>query len=215
VSNCAEQFYGFVTIFLGLLTAAGLPYLILEHRWRWRWREVPAGLAPAHEASGAVYRQEGTVSTYLREAPPLIRMAAFSCLLFGQMFVPGLLVGAFGLIVGGIGMVSIPGLITAAKLYCAGLALLRREPRAAYFGARNAAAWALWLNGTIFAVTTSIALVARISSVDFWAFYATLNGYGLLSVLQALLLIYATRKHEDALFAPSQLVRIAAKMYAL
>ena len=47
------------------------------------------------------------------------------------------------------GLVSIPGLITAAKIYSTGMALLRRSPREAYFKARNAAAWALWLNGII------------------------------------------------------------------
>jgi hypothetical protein len=175
---------------------------------------VQSGETAAHEGGGGVYRVEGTVPLFLTRAPALVRLAAFSCFLFGQMFVPGLLVGAFGLLAGGIGMVSIPGLITAAKLYRAGLALLRREPRAAWFAARNAAAWALWLNGTVFALSMVTAVMAHTASVDFWAFIGFVNGYGLLSVLQALLLLAATRRHEDALFAPSQLTRLQRDYYA-
>jgi hypothetical protein len=199
-------------LFLG---AALLPYLLVEQRWRWRWREVQSGVIAAHASEGGgIYRAEGTVPTYLTRAPRLVRLAAFSCLVFGQMFVPGLLLGAFGLIAGGIGMVSIPGLITAAKLYRAGLALLRREPRASYFAARNAAAWSLWLNGSVFGITLLAALITHATSVDFWAFFAFVNGYGLLSVVQALLLLSTARRHEDALFAPSQLIRIAPDYYA-
>jgi hypothetical protein len=123
------------------------------------------------------------------------------------MFVPGLLVGAFGLLAGGIGLVSIPGLVTAAKLFRAGLLLLRREPREAYFAARNAAAWALWLNGLIMAVSFALLLTPlRPTTESGFGLFLFVNGYGLASIVQALLLHSATAKHEDALFAPSQLI---------
>ena len=43
---------------------------------------------------------------------------------------------ALGLFFFGAGLVLVPILITAAKLYRAGLLLLRREPRTAYFATR-------------------------------------------------------------------------------
>ena len=106
---------------------------------RRRSRRAPASIAPP-----------ATCRATCSEAPRLIRWTAFSCFLFGQMFVPGLVVGLFGIVVAGVGIVSIPGLITAAKIYRAGFALLRREPRWSAVRARDAAAWALWLNGIIF-----------------------------------------------------------------
>jgi hypothetical protein len=201
------DFISLVGVALGLLFAAGLPYLQVESAWRWRWREVVEGEVVAHQGPAGVYRAAGMVPTYRQSAPASIKMAAFSSLLFGQMFLPGLLLGAFGLLAGGIGLCSIPGLITAAKLYRAGLQLLRREPREAYFSARNAAAWALWLNGIV--LGGSLLLIITITPFGpvgdaAWALLLFVNGYGALSMLQALLVLYALSKHEAALFAPSR-----------
>jgi hypothetical protein len=207
----AMDFISVLGVALGLLSAAALPYLLVESGWRWRWREVICGEAAANTGAVGVYRVEGTVPTYRREAPASIRLAAFTSLLFGQMFLPGLLLGAFGLLAGGIGLVSIPGLITAAKLYRSGLQLLRREPREAYFAARNAATWVLWLNGVVLLASLMIVVSPlRPSGEAGWSLLGVLNGYGLLSMLQALLVMHATAKHEDALFAPSQMVRIGS-----
>ena len=148
---------GLVIAFV-MLFAASLPYVFCESRWRWRWREIEAGRVAADGASVGIYRASGDVPRYLHEAPRLIRWTAFSCFLFGQMFVPGLAMGLFGMVMAGIGLTSIPGLITAAKIYRVGFALLRRQPRLAYFRARNAAAWALWLNGVI--LVCSLVLLA-------------------------------------------------------
>jgi hypothetical protein len=200
---------------LGLLLAAALPYAVVEARWRWRWREVESGEVAAHQGALGVYRAEGTVPTFLRQAPPLVRWAAYTSLLFGQMFVPGLLLGSFGLLAGGIGLVSIPGLITAAKLYRSGLQLLHRDPRESYFSARSAAAWALWLNAIVFAGSLVVALAPlRPTSTAAWQLMLFINGYGLASVLQALLVLRATSRWEDALFAPSQLVRLGSTLVA-
>jgi hypothetical protein len=204
-----------VIVVLGLLLSAALPYLLVESKWRWRWREVEVGRLPTHLGEQSLYRDAGTVPTYLRRAPRMIRIAAFTCFLFGQMFVPGLLMGAFGLIAGGIGLVSIPGLITAAKLYASGLALLRREPRVAYFKTRNAAAWALWLNGIVFAGSLIIGAVVRMGAGNevVWAFIAFFNGYGLLSALQAWLCLRATSRYEDALFLPTEATKVNGTWY--
>ncbi len=194
---------GLVTLtivgFVMLFTAA-LPYVFVESRWRWRWREVPAGRVAADVASVGVYRAGGDVPRYLHEAPRLVRWTAFSCFLFGQMFVPGLAIAIVGLMMGGVGLVSIPGLITAAKIYRVGLSLLRRETRVAVFRARDAATWALWLNGVIFA--GSLLFVPRALDHHGTAgLIAFVDGYGALSVLQALLMRRAVRVWEDAFFS--------------
>ena len=191
------------SIALGLVVTAAVPYVLVERRWRWRWREVEAGAIDVFNDGGGAYRAGGTVPTYRARAPGLVRGVAFSCLFFGQMFVPGLLLGSFGLLAGGVGLVSIPGLITAAKLYRAGIQLLKRQPREAYFGGRNAAAWALWLNGVVFGASLLIALTPlRPTTEGGFVLMGLINAYGLASVLQALLLLRATDRFEDALFAP-------------
>src|SRR4051812_23268921 len=99
---------------VGLCVAAAIPFLITRSRWRWRWREVETGQVPVMTGEDSPYRAGGTVPTHLGDAPRSVQLAAFTCFLFGQMFVPGLLTGIFGLLAFGIGLVSIPGLITAA-----------------------------------------------------------------------------------------------------
>ncbi len=182
--------------------AAALPYKVLGRRWRWRWQEVQDGEAPAH-AAAIVYREAGTVPTYLREAPPMVRAAAFTSLMFGGLLVPLLVVCALGLFFFGLGLVLVPILISAGKLYRAGLLLLRREPRTAYFAARNAAFWSLWcvalgIIGCVFVAISNfdlgmIAVMAMTASAI---------------IGQALLVLRATRHYEDELFAPSRLVRL-------
>ena len=182
-----------------MLFAASLPYVFVESRWRWRWREVPAGRIAADGASAGVYRDGGEVPRYLHEAPRLVRWTAFSCFLFGQMFVPGLAVGLFGLVMAGVGIVSIPGLITAAKIYRVGFSLLRRDHRVAVLRARDAASWALWLNGVIF--VGSLLFVPRALDHSAVASMITfVDAYGALSMLQALLMLRAVRVWEDAFF---------------
>ena len=182
-----------------MVFAASLPYVFVESRWRWRWREVPAGRIAADGASAGVYRAGGDVPRYLHEAPRLVRWTAFSCFLFGQMFLPGLTMGLFGLVMGGLGLLSIPGLITAWKIYRVGFSLLRRELRVAVFRARDAAAWALWLNGVIFA--GSLLFVPRaLDHRGIAGMIAFVDGYGALSILQALLMLRAVRVWEAAFF---------------
>lgn len=187
-----------IVAFVALL-GASLPYVFVEARWRWRWREVPAGRVVADATSTGVYRGGGDVPRYLHEAPRLVRWTAFSCFLFGQMFVPGLAMGLFGLVMAGVGIVSIPGLITAAKIYRVGFSLLRREHRVAVFRARDAAAWALWLNGVIF--VGSLLFVPRaLDHHGVAGIIVFVDAYGALSILQALLMLRAVRVWEDAFF---------------
>jgi hypothetical protein len=184
------------------LLAAALPYALLERRWRWRWREIEVGRERVHADESGAYRQGGaTVPVYRREAPRLVRVAAFSSLLFGQLFVPGLALGAFGLIAGGLGILLAPGLVANAKLYLAGLALLRRDPRTAWFRARNAAAWTFWVNVTLIAVAVAVAPFTR---YWLWPALVVFIAYLVASMLPALLLRLAASANEDALFLPSE-----------
>jgi hypothetical protein len=160
---------------------------------------VPAGHVAADATASGVYRAGGEVPRYLHEAPRLVRWTALTCFLFGQMFVPGLAVALLGLFAGGVGFLGIPGLITAAKIYRVGLALLRRETRAAVFRARDAAAWALWLNGIIF--VGSLAFVPHaFEHAALARSLAFIDGYGAASMLQALLMLRCARVWEDAFF---------------
>ena len=190
---------GIVALWIG---AAALPYWFFAKRWRWRWQEVESGELPV-QAGASLYREAGTVPTYLRQAPPLVRAAAFSCFLFGQLLIPYLVMSCLALFFFGIGLVLVPILITAGKLYRAGLMLLRREPRTAYFAARNAALWSLWCVG-LGGVGCVVVLVANFDPTLFAVMALAITGV----VAQALLLLRATRRYEDALFAPSRLVRL-------
>ena len=192
----------FAVVAFVMLFTASLPYVFVENRWRWRWREIEAGRVATDRGAPSIYRAAGDVPRYLHEAPRLVRWTAFSCFLFGQMFVPGLAMGLFGLLFGGVGLVSIPGLITAAKIYRTGLALLRRDPRVAVFRARDAAAWALWLNGILLAFSL-VFVPHAFSSSGTAAMIGLVDGYGAVSILQALLMLRAVRVWEDALFADS------------
>ena len=200
---------------LGMMAVAWIPYALVERQWRWRWREVEAGRVPAF-AEGSLYREGASVPTFLSQAPASIRFAAFTCFFFGQMFVPGLALGLVGLVFGGVGVVSIPGLIVAGRLWLAGLDLLRRTPRDAYWRTRSAATLALWLNGTIFGFSVLAAALIRPEwSSGFWGFFFFVNGYGLVSVTHALALLWATRRYEDALLAPTQALALGRRIYQI
>jgi hypothetical protein len=181
-----------------------LPFLLVERAWRWRWNEIAAGEAPAFTGAGGAYREEGTVPVHLGRAPRDLRIAAFTCLLLGQMFLPGLAMGIIGMLAMGIGIVSIPGLVVAAKLYGAGLALLRRQPVESYFKARDAARWALWLNGFISAGCALYLLFFAGHLHRMWPAFVLLLLYVAVSIGQALYLRAVVIRHEDALFQRSQ-----------
>jgi hypothetical protein len=182
--------------------AALLPFIVLERRWRWRWQEVELGQMPAH-AGDSLYRQSGNVPFYLRRAPDGILVAAFTCLLLGELILPGMVLATLGMFFFGLGMVLVPILISAGKLYRAGLLLLLREPRTAYFAARNAAKWSLWCLG--FGVLGSILVCGY--AFD-WLFVVIAAPAAAVIAGQALYLLHVTRRWEDALFATSRLVRL-------
>jgi hypothetical protein len=156
------------TIFFAVAVIA---YLVVERRWRWRWQEVESGRVAADGAAGT-YRDGGAVPRYLPRAPAAVRAAAFASLLLGQLFVPLAFIGGMAIVYYGLGVVVTPFLIGTFKIYRAGLTLLRRDPRLAYFRARDAAVWSGWACGVF-----------------------------LVGLVPAILLAHVTRKYEDYLFA--------------
>jgi hypothetical protein len=191
-----------LVVFAIWIGAAVVPWLVLERRWRWRWQEVELGQMPAH-SDGGLYRQSGSVPFFLRRAPDGVRFAALTCLLFGELLLPGMVMATLGMFFFGLGMVLVPILITAGKLYRAGLLLLLREPRTAYFAARNAARWSLWSLGC----GVVIAIVTCIVAFD-WLFVAIFFPVAALIAAQAVYLLHVTHRWEDALFASSRMVRL-------
>lgn len=195
---------GFALVAMLCLACAAVPYFVVERRWRWRWREIAAGRVAA-DAVGGAYRAAGDVPRFRERAPASVRLAAFSSLLVGQLFVPLTLVGAFTILYFGLGVLTVPYLITCAKLYRAGLTLLHRDPRLAYFRARDAAQWAAWLGEAPLVVATLVVLLCDPPGlIVLWR--RPLVGLALAGAILfvvARLLLHVTRKWEDALFEAS------------
>jgi len=85
----------------------------------------------------------------------VVQVTAVMSWVLGAMFVPGLLGGFVGLFVAGLGLVAVPGLILAARLFALGGPLLRGEPGAAA-RARSAASFARVLNAIVLAVVSLV-----------------------------------------------------------
>lgn len=186
------------------LVCAVLPYVFVERSWRWRWREIEDGRVAA-DARSSVYREGGDVPRFRERAPASVRLAAFVALWCGQLFVPIAFFGAVTLIVGGLGLLTIPLLITCAKLYRAGLTLLHRDPRLAYFRARSAAVWSLAVNGATLAVLAALTLHwIFVDGLHLAAIWLVMITAAVTAIVSALLLLWVTKKWEDALFAASE-----------
>jgi hypothetical protein len=88
-------------------------------------------------------------------APRAIRRTALWSIYMGQMAVPGGLLGLFGTVYAGIGIISLPGLMLAFGIWGLGYALLRRDPEAEQ-KARDLASFAILLN--VVGVAIAVAL---------------------------------------------------------
>lgn len=95
-----------LSVFSGLYT-----YRSCERRHRSKWQR-------AHEG------------TLRKRAPEHIRRTALWSIYMGQMALPGGLLGLFGMLAMGLGLVSIPGMILAVRIWRLGFAMLRRDPDA-------------------------------------------------------------------------------------
>jgi hypothetical protein len=192
----SDTFCDGLTLVAGLLHlapfAAAFAYARAERQHRAAWTKVP--LPPA-VIDHSAYRSGGAVVTgHLERAPVFVRLAAASSLIFGAMFVPGVVWGIFGLVAWGIGLSSIPGLVIAAMLWRAGHAMLRGDRDAAAL-ARSAATASLWLNSLI--VSGAVIVSAAFPDGDVWIMTGGVSFYALLSIGQALVLRSAAAELED------------------
>ncbi|KIG19256.1 hypothetical protein DB30_03812 [Enhygromyxa salina] len=168
-------------VFGGLFT-----YTACERRHRARWvrferREIASHVGPFRQSAGSVPTRDVVVQN---RAPKLIRRTALWSIYMGQMAVPGGLLGLVGLFVAGIGLVSIPGLILAVRIWRVGYALLRRDPGAAA-KARQLCTYALVLN----AVGVTLAMILPLAGgTDLLPVAATLVIYGGVSYAHAIAL---------------------------
>ena len=206
----------FAALILVLLMTVpvSLMYMACEQGGRERWRQVVSG----HVASGpaAPFREPTLVPEHYRQAPRAIRLAAYSCLFLGQMFVPGLIAAAIGVFAYGAGLVGIPGLIVAARLFGVGMDLL--DHRAGTVErARRATRLAKQLNYTLLVLCGVAGLWLSVAGEwHTWATFWLVNvGYVGISLAQAEVLTRVVQRHEAQLethraAAPTVVSQVAA-----
>lgn len=178
-----------LSVFAGLhlAPAAAIPlYFKRERELRGLWQTVAL---PAQPVESSAYRSGGAVVTaHLERAPALVRWAAASCFVFGAMFLPGAAWAIVGLFAGGLGVTGIPGLVIAALLWSAGIALLRGD-RAAYFEGLRAAKASAVLNVLILGLAAAAAILSHDEGFVRLALFT--GAYALASLGQAALLAKA------------------------
>jgi hypothetical protein len=124
------------------------------------WLPRPVGV----EHVGVGTFRETDLRRLAAEGPPgVVHAAAIGCWILGVAFVPGLLAGLIGLVAGGVGLVSIPGLVLAWKLFFLGAPLLRGDADAAE-RATDAAVFARMLN---YVVLGLCAVAATLVGLEF------------------------------------------------
>lgn len=149
-----------------------------NHRSAWI-KELPFSDVPEL----ASYRTQAMVTGYSTRAPVEIRLAAASCFAFGIAFIPGLLLGLFGLLVMGVGLLSIPGLYVAHELWRAGHWLLQ----ASFEQARRAAHVSKMFNFVLMVIgVTTLGLEALTGADRAWLVLTGVSlGYVFLSLAHA------------------------------
>ncbi len=196
-----------------MIVPVTLMYLACEQGGRERWRQVVAGQVASGPA--APFREPSWVPEFHRQAPRAIRIAAYSCLFLGQMFVPGLIAAAVGVFAYGIGLVGIPGLIVAARLFGVGMDLLDHRVGTAE-RARRAARLAKQLNYTLLVLCGGAGLWLTVAGqwhtwLALWLVNALYIG---ISLGQAEVLTRVVKRHEAQLnthhSAPAIVSQVAA-----
>lgn len=158
--------------------------------------------------------RDAVVPRFRADGPPMeVRLAALGSWILGAMFVPGLLMGLIGLVMMGLGLVSIPGLILAARLFLLGRPLLLGEPGAAA-RARSLAQFARILNYVVLSIC-GVGLLSQVPDVlrhglgsnalGLIALWLSVALYGGISLTHASLLDRAAKAIDDEGFAPEAL----------
>ena len=171
---------------LALFVFGGLAtYTIGErrHRTHW-WRSERRAIAETDSPFRRDYEAAATREVLVRtRAPKLIRSTALWSIYMGQMAVPGALLGLVGVVFGaGLGLISIPGLILAVRIWRLGYALLRRDHDAEH-EARALYRFAIWLNLAMLAIAGVITLFLGVLFIPIAAVVAF---YGAISFAHAL-----------------------------
>lgn len=174
-----EALFGTLALFVfgGLVT-----YTIGErrHRARWwrfeRWPVEQDG-SPFRRAVGPAPTRKVRVQD---RAPALIRRTALWSIYMGQMAVPGGLLGLVGVVFGGLGLLSVPGMMLAVRIWRLGYALLRRDPEAEH-EARELHRFAVRLNK----VAVGIALLLPLFIWDLVGISAIMIVYAAVSFAHA------------------------------
>ncbi len=148
---------------LAAILVVALPTAMWFSTRRAAWERWLPRVVGTESVGHGEYR-DGVVERLRADGPPAaVRAAALGCWVLGTMFVPGLALGLYGLVFAGLGLISIPGLILAARLFLLGAPLLRAEPAAAA-KARSLARFARVLNYVVLALCGG-ALVMQIPAV--------------------------------------------------
>ncbi|MDP3276896.1 MAG: hypothetical protein Q8Q09_16970 [Deltaproteobacteria bacterium] len=117
---------GWLAAGVGLMAATSIipwvMWIVAKRKGEGRWTRRVEGVTQV----GEDYRGAVAPTFAAPDAPIEVKLAAIGCWALGQMFIPGLAAGMFGLFVL-VGLVSIPGLILAARLFLLGKPLLRGE----------------------------------------------------------------------------------------
>lgn len=176
---------GFAGLHLAPIAAIPL-YRKRERELRGHWQAIAL---PGRAIEGSAYRSGGVVVTeHLERAPAVVRWASASCFVFGSMFLPGAAWAIVGLFAGGLGVTAIPGLVIAALLWSAGIAMLRGD-RAAYFEGLRAAKASAALNVLILGLAVAAAVLSHDEGFVRLALFT--GAYALASLGQAALLAKA------------------------
>jgi hypothetical protein len=174
-----------VPILASLFVFGGLfTYTFCEKGHRSKWEHVQAG-------------------KLRRRAPRQIRRTALWSIYMGQMALPGGLLGLFGTLYAGIGLVSIPGMMLAIWIWRLGYAMLRRDPNAEQ-EARSLARFAFWLN--VVGVVAAVLLFMAFPIAEMAVVSLTLLAYAGVSFAHA----RAMRRCAELLGAERRLDEAAA-----
>lgn len=153
----------FFSLVLTTILVAAVPTAMWFTTWRSAWERWLPRVVGIENVGHGEYR-DAEVARLRADGPPMaVRVAALGSWVLGTMFVPGLLLGLGGLLFVGLGLISIPGLILAARLFLLGAPLLRAEPAAA-LKARSLARFARVLNYVVLALCSG-ALVINLPDV--------------------------------------------------
>ncbi len=152
----------FLIAFIAILVLT-VPVAMWFTTWRSAWERWLPRVVSTENVGHGEYR-DATVSRLRADGPPMVvRLAALGSWVLGTMFVPGLLGCLCGLLFVGLGLLLVPGLILAARLFLLGAPLLHAEPASAV-KARSLARFARVLNYVVLALCSG-ALVINLPEV--------------------------------------------------